>query len=297
MKALIYNIQKFSLNDGPGIRTVIFFKGCPLRCKWCSNPESQSPKIEILWDREKCIGCGTCEKVCPQKAILFSSGDVFIQKNLCDACGICVDNCSGQALTSAGAWRTVEDVLQICRQDLPFYEESGGGITLSGGEPLMVPDYVTALLSALRAEGVHTAMETSGFAKPEILQRVVAHLDLVLFDMKHWDQDKHIQGTGVSNQLILENLKRIVVSDVKVIPRIPVIPGYNDSLDDAQGFSKKILEVGLSEVQLLPFHRFGDKKYESLGMKYRYSDIPPLHAEGLGSYQQVFIRNQINAFF
>jgi len=297
MKALIYNIQKFSLNDGPGIRTVIFFKGCPLRCEWCSNPESQSTKIEILWNKEKCISCATCEKVCPQKAILFSSGNVFIRKNLCDACGICVKNCPGQALSSAGAWKTVEEVLQICRQDLPFYEESGGGITLSGGEPLLFPDYAIALLSVMRAEGVHTAMETSGFAPLDIFESVAAHLDLVLFDMKHWDENMHIQGTGVSNQLILENLKWIVDSDVKVIPRIPVIPGYNDSKDDAEGFSKQLLEVGLSEVQLLPFHRFGDKKYESLGLDYLYSDIPPLHAERLGGYQKIFLKNRINAFF
>lgn len=297
MKALIFDIQKFSLNDGPGIRTVIFFKGCPLRCKWCSNPESQSNKIEILWDKEKCISCGTCEGVCPHKAIVFSSENVLIRKNLCDACGICVSNCRSQALSSAGTWKTVEEVIQICRQDLPFYEESGGGITLSGGEPLLYPDFSIALITSMRAEGVHTAMETSGFATPDALERVAAHLDLVLFDMKHWDEGKHIQGTGVSNRLILENLKRIIASGKKVIPRIPVIPGFNDSIGDADGFSSLLLDVGLSQVQLLPFHRYGDKKYTLLGLEYAYTDSPPLHAEDLEAYQKIFHQKNIEAFF
>ena len=297
MKALIFDIQKFSLNDGPGIRTVIFFKGCSLRCKWCSNPESQSTRTEILWNKEKCIHCGTCEQVCSLKAIDFSSENVVIRKNLCDACGICVSNCRGQALSATGTCKTLEEVIQICRQDLPFYEESGGGITLSGGEPLLYAEFAIALLTSMQAEGIHTAMETSGFAPPDALKNVAVHLDLILYDIKHWDEEKHIQGTGVSNRLILENLKWIVASGKKVIPRIPVIPGFNDSLIDAEGFSKRLSEVGLSNVQLLPFHRFGEKKYSMLGLDYDYSDSPPLHAEDLKAYQKIFHKNNIEAFF
>jgi pyruvate formate lyase activating enzyme len=297
MKALIFDIQKFSMNDGPGIRTVVFFKGCPLRCKWCSNPESQSNKIQILWNKEKCLSCGTCEKVCPQKAIDFSPGNVFIRQNACDGCGICVSNCSGHALSSAGTWKTVEEVLHICRQDLPFYEESGGGITLSGGDPLFYPDFSIALLTSAQAEGIHTAMETSGFASPAVFDRVTAYPDLLLFDMKHWDQEKHVQGTGVSNRLILQNMKRAVAYRKNVLARIPVIPGYNDALSDADGFCRRLQEIGLTRVQLLPFHRFGENKYAMLGQDYLYSDTPTLHMEDLEPYQKVFQQNKIEAFF
>jgi pyruvate formate lyase activating enzyme len=250
-----------------------------------------------LWNKEKCLSSGTCEKVCPQKAIDFSPGNVFIRQNACDACGICVSNCSGHALSSAGTWKTVEEVLHVCRQDLPFYEESGGGITLSGGDPLFYPDFSIALLTSAQAEGIHTAMETSGFASPGVFDRVTAHPNLLLFDMKHWDEEKHIQGTGVSNRLILENMKRAVAYGKNVLPRIPVIPGYNDALIDAGGFCQRLQEVGLNRVQLLPFHRFGEKKYALQGRDYVYSDSPALHVEDLEAYQKVFHHNKIEAFF
>ena len=294
---MIFDIQKFSVNDGPGIRTVVFFKGCPLRCRWCSNPESQSNRIQIMWNKEKCLGYGTCEKVCPQKAIDFSYGNVFIRQNDCDGCGICVSNCRAHALSIAGTWKTVEEVLQVCRQDQPFYEESGGGITLSGGDPLYYPDFSIALIKSAKAEGIHTAIETTGFASPAVFDRVTSHPDLLLFDMKHWDEEKHIQGTGISNQLIMENMKRAVADGKNVLPRIPVIPGYNDALADAEGFCHRLQEVNLTRVQLLPFHQFGENKYIMLNQEYAYSDSPTLHAEDLEAYQKVFKQNKIDAFF
>lgn len=297
MKALIFNIQKFSLNDGPGIRTVIFFKGCPLRCGWCSNPESQSKKIQILWNREKCLGCGTCVRVCPQRAILQLSDEISIQDNLCDGCGICVDNCQGHALTSEGEWKTVDDLMRVCLQDRLFYEESGGGVTLSGGEPLLYPEFVIDLLDALKVEGIHTAMETTGFASPEVFNRMVPHVNLLLFDMKHWDEEKHIEGTGVSNQLILKNMKYAAALGKEMIARIPVIPGFNDQLIDAEGFCRRLQEVGLTRVQLLPFHQFGENKYTQLGREYYYKNAPALHEEDLADYQRVFTQNNIDVFF
>ena len=191
----------------------------------------------------------------------------------------------------------MEEVLSVCLQDKDFYEESGGGVTLSGGEALSHPDFSVALLKALKEHNIHTAIETTGFAAPEVFDRVAAYLDLLLFDMKHWDQQRHIEGTGVSNQLILENMQRAIASGKEVLPRLPVIPGYNNSLADAEGFVSRLRQVGADNVQLLPFHQFGEKKYDLLGQAYDYSDVPALHEEDLKDFQQVFFDHGINAFF
>lgn len=294
---LVFNIQKFSLHDGPGIRTVVFLKGCPLRCKWCANPESQSPKIQILWDHDKCLHCHTCIATCPHHAISTLQNTISIDNTLCHGCRSCVQSCPGHALKSEGEQKTVEEVLSVCLQDKDFYEESGGGVTLSGGEALSHPDFSVALLKALKEHNIHTAIETTGFAAPEVFDRVAAYLDLLLFDMKHWDQQRHIEGTGVSNQLILENMQRAIASGKEVLPRLPVIPGYNNSLADAEGFVSRLRQVGADNVQLLPFHQFGEKKYDLLGQAYDYSDVPALHEEDLKDFQQVFFDHGINAFF
>lgn len=297
MKTLILNIQKFSLNDGPGIRTIVFFKGCPLRCKWCANPESQSSRMQILWNPDNCIRCGRCARDCPEKAVFLSQDRVGIRSDLCSDCGLCVENCPGRALRCEGKWHTVEDVLGVCLQDLPFYEESGGGVTLSGGEPLLHPDFSVALLEALQAKRIHTAIETTGFAPAEVFDRVALRTRLLLFDMKHWDEQKHLEGTGVSNRPILENMKRAVAAGIEILPRIPVVPGYNSSPADAAGFCRRLREVGLARVQLLPFHQFGEKKYTLLGRDYAYANVSALHEEELASYREVFLQNRIQAFF
>ncbi|PJI08158.1 MULTISPECIES: glycyl-radical enzyme activating protein [Clostridium] len=294
---IIFNIQKFSLNDGPGIRTVIFFKGCPLKCKWCANPESQSSKIQILYDKEKCLGCKKCISICPSNAIFNKNDEIFIHDNLCSGCQKCVLNCPGHALKSEGESKTITEILDICLQDKVFYEESGGGITLSGGEALMQPDFSIAILKALKSFNIHTAIETTGFASPEIFDKVTEYIDLLLFDMKHWNEKKHIEGTQVSNKLILENMKRAIASGKKVLPRLPVIPGFNNTLEDAMGFAERLHEVGSNKIQLLPFHQFGEKKYDMLGKGYSFSNIPALHEEDLTKFRQVFIDNGIDAFF
>lgn len=294
---IIFNIQKFSLHDGPGIRTVIFFKGCPLKCKWCANPEGQSSKIQILYDKEKCIGCKKCIAICPSSAISNKNNEIFIENSLCSGCLSCVINCPGHALKSEGENKTVTEILDICLQDKVFYEESGGGITLSGGEALMHPDFALAILKSLKGCNIHTAIETTGFAAPEIFDKVTDYIDLLLFDIKHWNEKKHIEGTGVSNKLILENMKRAIASGKKVLPRLPVIPGFNNTLEDAIGFVQRLHEVGANKVQLLPFHQFGEKKYDMLGKEYSFSDIPALHEEELAEFRQIFIDNGIHAFF
>ncbi len=295
-RGVVFNIQKYSVNDGPGIRTVVFLKGCPLRCKWCSNPESQLSRRQVLWDRKKCLHCGICLHSCPEAAV-SGPDPVRIDHAKCTGCGVCVDRCSGMALKMEGETKTVEQVLKTVLQDMPFYEESGGGLTVSGGEMLTQPDFSRELLLAAKEEGLHTCCETTGFAAPDVFKRVTEPLDLLLFDMKHWDPEKHMEGTGVSNELPLANMRSAAASGKKVLPRIPVIPGFNDSEEDARRFSLILRESGVSRCQLLPFHQFGENKYDLLNLDYSYRSAPALHREDLESYLHVFHENQIEAFF
>ena len=241
---LIYNIQKFSIHDGPGIRTVVFFKGCPLSCRWCSNPES----------------------------------------------------INGNPCTEARSY-SIEEAMKICLEDRPFYEESGGGVTLSGGEVLTQLQFALELLSALREEKIHTAIETSGYATAEDFNRLCDASDLLLFDIKHFDDKRHAEGTGVHNGLILANLKNSLTRAKALLPRLPVIPGYNNSMEDASGFVSLLESMGLKRVQLLPFHQFGERKYELLGLPYDMKNIRQLHPEDLEDYRQVFTRHGIECFF
>lgn len=300
-KGLVFNIQKFSVNDGPGIRTAVFVKGCPLRCKWCANPESQSRKIQILWDAQKCVHCQHCVQSCPEHAVAHSggsvSGQIQIDDSKCTGCGICVQGCPGHALSAEGEYMSAGAVLEKCLQDVPFYEESGGGVTLSGGEILSSPHFATALIALLHENGIHVALETTGFASPEVFANVAGQADLLLFDMKHWDEQRHIEGTGVSNLPILANMKRAVQMGLNVLPRIPVIPGFNDSFEDARGMAARLHEVGLSEAQLLPFHQFGENKYHLLQKEYAYENVPSYHPEDLEAYRKVFEECGIHAFF
>ncbi|MDR1903915.1 MAG: glycyl-radical enzyme activating protein [Treponema sp.] len=247
---LLFNIQKFSLHDGPGIRTVVFFNGCPLSCRWCANPESRQGDLSIL------------------KALSPDAGEY-----------------------------TVDQVLEICLQDQPFYEESGGGVTLSGGEVLAQGSFAAALLRALKERKIHSVLETSGFAPPEIFDECAGAADLLLFDIKHYDSRRHAEGTGVPTELIHRNLRSALAMGKQILPRIPVIPGFNDAPEDAEGFSRLFQDMGLKEVQILPFHQFGKKKYEMLKSPYALRDIPQLHTEDLEAFRQIFLDHRIDCFF
>ena len=257
----------------------------------------QLAKIQILWDKKKCLHCHHCLEICPSKAISLKDDNIFIDTNKCTLCKQCIDTCPQKALTSEGEIKTVQQVLDIVLQDEVFYEESDGGITLSGGEFLMQTQFAEELLIAAKEKNLHTCCETTGFCTPEKFQHIIQYIDYILFDLKHWNSQKHLEGTGVDNKLILTNMKYAISTGKKVLPRIPVIPKFNDSLEDAKRFCEVLHDVGSNQCQLLPFHQFGENKYYLLNKKYAYENQPALHREDLQEYLQIFLDNDIHAFF
>jgi pyruvate formate lyase activating enzyme len=296
-KVLLFNMQKFSIHDGPGIRTTIFFKGCPLRCHWCSNPESQIGKIQVVWDSSKCIGCKKCVKDCPEGAIAEDKNDIIIDSEKCQGCQECVKGCPAHCFHVEGEYKTIAEIVSEVLKDKDFYEESGGGVTLSGGEVLQEANVAIELLKELKKHNIHRAVETTGYTSSEVFERFLEHVDLVLFDLKHYDPIKHKEGTGVDNKIILENMKLAVKKGKKIIARIPVIPEFNDSLEDAEKLCRLIIDVGIKEVNLLPFHQFGQKKYQLLGLAYKMDNVKQLYPEDLQEYREVFLRNGLECNF
>jgi pyruvate formate lyase activating enzyme len=272
IKAPVFNIQTYSIHDGPGIRDTVFLKGCPLRCQWCSNPESQKSYPELMTYGSKCVGCGTCIKACPRKAIRL---DMDLEKpiavtdrNLCTNCGECVKACGYKAREIAGKFMTVEEVIAKVLRDKIFYEASGGGVTVSGGECLVYPEYTEALLYAAKQEGLHTALESSCYAGRDVIDRVFRHADLGFAGIKHMNSDLHKKYTGVPNEIILDNIKHIYHDlRIPVYIRLPIIPGCNDSEENITNTAKFAAEQLGTDVQvhLLPYHRFGESKNESRG--------------------------------
>lgn len=297
IKANIFNIQKYSIHDGPGIRTLVFFNGCPLRCLWCSNPESQNSSTQITWDKSKCVRCLHCVNNCEYKAISFHNDRIVIDSNKCTSCLNCVKSCPTKALKLEGGFLTLSQVLEAILKDKVFYEESSGGVTLSGGEVLQQHIFATELLKLLKENNLHTAIETTGYTSNEIFSKFIENVDLLLFDIKHYDREKHFQATNVYNDIIIENLRTAVNHGKNVIIRIPVIPTINSSLDDARGFCKLLKSVGITKVNLLPFHQFGEKKYEHLDKGYKFKHVKQLHEEDLLEYKSIFIQNGFDCYF
>jgi len=267
MEGVLFNIQRYSLHDGPGIRTIPFFKGCPLSCKWCSNPESQRPQPELIFKKSDCIRCGKCIEACKQQALSVSNA-FFIDRERCIQCGKCTQVCPTQALEMKGKRMTVADVMRELQKEENLYRRSGGGITLSGGEPLAQPDFSRELLKACKEKGWHTAIETTGFTTPEVIADVFPYVDLALTDIKAINPAVHLANTGIENSQILENLLRISFL-TKTIVRIPVIPGVNDNPEEIHniaGFARLMSNV--DTLHLLPYHSFGENKYGLLGRIY-----------------------------
>lgn len=272
----IFDIKRFAVHDGPGIRTTIFLKGCSLQCQWCHNPESIHRYPELFINAERCIGCNTCVAVCPNGAHrLTSTGKKSFDRNQCTTCGQCVEHCYAGALLMAGRYVTIEDVMAVIREDATFYALSNGGITLSGGEPLVQDKFAVALLQQAKSEAFHTALDTSGHVDWDVFERALPFLDLVLYDLKHIDPVLHQQYVGASNRRILMNLRKLSRRRVPIEIRMPIIPTINDAYDDIESAALFLVSLkSLQSVRLLAYHRFAASKYRSVGRVNCMPNVP-----------------------
>jgi len=287
--ALIFNIMRFATHDGPGIRTTVFFKGCPLSCWWCHNPESQSFLPDRLYFADRCRHCLDCVTACPQHAISATNGAISTSA-ACDFCGQCAQACMAEARQIAGVRLSVGELLAEVEKDGIFFDDSAGGVTLSGGEPLSQPVFAAAFLRECRERGIATAVETCGFAPMETFLETSLLADRILFDLKLADTEKHRRYTGVSNESILRNLQALTARHPAVTVRIPVVPGINDSHADLAGFAACLRDVRARRVELLPYHRIGADKYRRLGREYRMADTPQPAAADLARFRDALAR-------
>ena len=267
-RGCVFNIQRYSIHDGPGIRTLVYLKGCPLQCVWCSNPESQSEAPEIGWYAARCLGCGTCVEVCPEGCVSRSPEGVRVDAARCTLCGRCVEACPADALVLFGRWMGVGEVVEEVLRDVAFYQEEGG-ITLTGGEPCLQAAFAAALLESCRARGLATAVESAGCVEWDSLDPILRHTDTLLFDLKHMDPESHRRMTGRGNELILENLLRADRTGTSIRIRYPLIPGFNDGPENIRSlvrFCRKLRS--LRGIDVLPYHRLGTNKYPVLSRPY-----------------------------
>lgn len=277
MTGLIFHIQRFSVNDGPGIRTTVFFKGCPLRCVWCHNPESISFQKEIVFREDRCIRCGGCVEVCEHEAARQVGHQIVYSRENCARCGRCVEVCYTEARNTGGREVTTEEVVEEVIKDAVFYDQSGGGVTFSGGEPLLQDEFLLSLLHACSGRNIHTAVDTSGYVAPGCLKRISEAVDLFLYDIKTVDDSMHREFTGVSNTVILENLRLLAEWNKNVIVRIPVIPHVNDDEENMERIGEFVSSLEhVPEIHLLPYHETGVEKYYRLGLTYPLKEaVPP----------------------
>ena len=289
-EGIVFNVQRFSIQDGPGIRTTVFLKGCPLHCTWCSNPESQNFRPEIVHRDSLCTKCGLCIGVCPEKAISIQDKGISIDRKICTNCGDCLSVCIPGALKLLGQTMSAGEVFRKIKKDADFYWDSGGGVTASGGEPLAQPDFVAALFKLCQDNGIDTCIETSGYASAEALEKVLPYTSLVLYDVKLGEVKSHRKWTGVSNEEILLNLGRTIASGVPVTVRVPLIPCINDTDQEL----KKIARIAADsqkkpgKVELLPYHRFGMGKYQQLDREYKLTDLTTQKAPEIQKMKELF---------
>jgi len=266
IKGLLFDIQRFSIHDGPGIRTTVFLKGCPLACLWCHNPEGISAQPALFFSPERCIGCGYCLRTCEQHGHAILEGKHVLDRSKCRVCGRCTTECYAGALEVTGKFMTAGEAIAEVLRDRAFYETSGGGLTISGGEPTLQPEFTEAVLRLAKASGLHTVIETCGWAEWTCFELLAPLADLFLFDYKETDPERHKAFTGVDNRLILDNLRRLHAAGKPVILRCPIIPGCNDRADHFEGIARLWRELpGLAGIEIMPYHRLGESKISRLG--------------------------------
>ena len=295
---VVFRIARYSVHDGPGIRTTVFLKGCPLRCLWCHSPESQRRPPELLVHPDRCIGCGTCLTVCPHHAAVRIDGRAdgrSVPGPSCVACGTCVASCPQRARQVVGWRATVAQVLTEIEKDRSFYDESAGGVTFSGGEPLAQPGFLRALLAACRARDIRTAIETSGYAPRSAFAAIQPFVDLFLYDVKLMDDRRHRAATGVSNRRVLSNLQALVADGARPRLRIPLVPGVNDDADNLQAVGRFVRTLGMNEVDLLPYHRAGLAKYARLNRPYLLADTPEPTTVDIDRAKDLFRQSGVSA--
>ncbi|WP_028585886.1 glycyl-radical enzyme activating protein [Desulfogranum mediterraneum] len=276
IRGTIFAIKRYALHDGPNIRTTVFLKGCPLACSWCHNPEGLAPQPHPLWSGDRCLGCHSCIRACPRQALQFQAGSIRRDPDQCDGCGECARICPARAHEMAGWQSTVEEVMAEVEKDRPFFDQSGGGVTFSGGEPLLQPRFLLALLEAAGEEEIHRVVDTSGYAPREVLARIAPHTDLFLFDLKHLDPAAHRRHTGVDNGGILENLHFLASHRYPLRIRVPLIPGINDDPDHIRRLGELVAALpGVDAIDLLPYHHSATAKYRKLNIPYPQEQLRP----------------------
>ena len=293
MKGMLFNIQRYSIHDGPGIRTTVFLKGCNLACYWCHNVESQSPYAQIQYFKAKCTLCGKCIDVCPNGAHQIQNGEKVYLRDRCEACGACAAACPSGALATEGYEISAGEVLVEIEKDINFYKSSGGGVTFSGGEPMMQIKFLKELLTKCKSEAIHTAVDTAGHVPWELFGEILPYTDLFLFDIKTMDDKKHMEAVGAGNGLILSNIKRLSGQNAAIIVRIPVIPDFNDTKKDILEIADFVNRLpNISRVDLLPYNEMAGVKYESLGMKINVSKEEEQDKTEVSGYKNYFKANK-----
>ena len=286
---ITFDIKKFSIHDGPGIRTTVFLKGCPLNCAWCHNPESQSPNPEIHYFEHRCISCRDCAEACPNTAISFIDDVPIWNSDICQLCGACVEACPTEAIQLVGKICSLDEIMAEIEKDVIYYDQSGGGVTFSGGEPLQQVGFLAALLKECKEYEIHTAVDTSGLAAWEKFEKILPYTDLFLYDLKLMDDEKHRQFTGVSNRLILENLQKLTEASANVRVRIPIIPSVNDDEENIRATGEFIASLKtIQDVDLLPYHNIATDKYHRMAHEYALDKIKTPSDERMQELAEVF---------
>jgi len=298
-QTLISNVQRYSVNDGPGIRTNVFIMGCPLRCAWCHNPENIHASVDVYWKRTLCKQCGLCFSVCPKDAILppvpvdeaMEDDSTYhkIDRAKCDKCMKCVEVCPYSALSKVGDTVSVKEVLDEVERDAPFYANSGGGMTVTGGEPTTQPEYLLELLEKGKERGLHICLDTSGYSSWDVLEKTMKYVDMYLYDLKHMDTEEHKRMTGVGNELVLENLRKLSEANQTIRIRVPVVPDFNDSLKNMREMAEFLVKLPnpVQGVDLLPFHNWCQDKYRWLDLDWSLRDLESMDPSELEDQKEL----------